>query len=164
MKKTILFCLLALAVFLPSCNEENTENDAAYSQMLPGTWMVQSTLSDKSVVTEIFQFKGDEFRYTYSITDENAVKSKDKIVSGAWNVKRSTLQLKYDLSTVECIGCKPEEARQFELDLKAWNANLEYQNKNGRVHGLAILEFTKVNGRTCMRLYGYNNLFEQISY
>ena len=68
------------------------------SQMLHGTWMLQSTLSDKSVVTEIFQFKGDEFRYTYSITDENAVKSKDKIVSifnNIWGGRIHQLSIQY---------------------------------------------------------------------
>ncbi|MBP3298295.1 MAG: hypothetical protein J6L73_01285 [Muribaculaceae bacterium] len=165
MKKLFLFLILFLSVVLPSCNEDNTENDTAYTQRLAGRWSL--TGGDASGTTTnytyTYTFQGDSFIYSEAYTSKTGTMERSWTVSGGWNVMKGTLQLNYDLSSLRNQGMSDAEMRSIRVKLEDWNVNLETINKKGRPFGYKI-KFVDLNGKTGLTLNGINGTFVKISY
>lgn len=163
MKK--IFSLLFAAILLtalPACNEDNTENDAAYTAQLIGSWLMNYGNSEYTT-SHYYSFDATKFTYTYTTNNLAEFSERSWTVKGSWNVKQGILQLYYDLDSFRAEGYTEKEMKSMISDLDYNNSVLSKNNKKGRAFGSEI-SFTTVNDETVLQLKGANGYFKRLSY
>lgn len=162
MKKILSLVFMALALVLPSCDDDATENDGLYTQKLQGTWQYSSSYDNvDSSVTLMLNANGD-FTYTSSEVDNSNATMKMWTVPGAWNVQRGVLQLKYDVDLLRYSGLSDSEVAAVRTQLKNSNSILETSNKDGKTFGYGV-SFETINGKEVLYLSGMNGYFNKIN-
>lgn len=161
MKKfTTLLAAMLLCFCFTACNDDATENDAAYTQQLIGHWRLTYATSDSS--TEIsYRFESGKFTYSTYTTTQNGMKATEVYVTGTWNVQKCTLQLYYDLSTLRCEGMSQAQAKEVEESMYKDNLLLQDMNKDGKPYG-AYITFVDNNGKQGLKLSTINGTFVKI--
>lgn len=164
MKKTLFLFIALLTLALSSCNEDNTGNDSALTQQITGAWRLDYVSGvNEDPASHYFDFDSTGFTYSNTITSAGQTQMKGWTAKGTWNVRKETLQLTYDLSTLNCFGLTEDEEASITLSLKDWNANTEAINKKGRAYGYKMT-FGTFNNQTTVRLSGFNGNFVRVSY
>lgn len=163
MKKLFLFLTLFLTVVaLPSCNEDNADdNDAPLTSALIGSWRLEENTND-FMLSQFFNFKtGSAFSYNYESTDMKVAKMRAWSVNGSWNVRKGVLQLSYDISTFRAEGFTQSEEKALLESLRNNNELLSEMNKNGRPYGNTI-EMKTIDNKTVLILTGINGYFVRV--
>lgn len=160
MKKVLLFLFAAIMVVLPSCNDDDAydNKDARLTAALPGYWVLEEQGANmRTTVTYQFTAAGT---FTYSYTTDNSTENTHKVwsVSGTWNVKKETLQLKYDLSSFVTTGYSDAEVRGIRTSLIDGNSALEESNKQDKVYGPTI-EIVSTASTARMTLSSFSGVF-----
>jgi hypothetical protein len=80
----------------------------------------------------------------------NTIKSYS--VEGTWNVKSSTLELYYNVSSLSCTGMRDEEVRSMQTSLKDNNLMIDDLKDSKQAYGMPI-ELTRLtSGEGYMKL------------
>ena len=130
-----------------ACNDDNTENDAALTQQLMGSWQLISE-NDKSTNLLAYTFRAQEFIYSTSVTTENGMKAQTMTISGAWNVQKGVLQLNYDLESLHCEGYTASEEKQIYDGFYKENLLLKDMNNRKEPYGPTLTFGTQGNQET----------------
>lgn len=163
MKK--IFALLFAAILLtglPACNEDNTENDAAYTAQLIGSWVMNYGNSEYST-SHYYNFEATKFTYTYTTNNLAEFSESSWTIKGTWNVKQGILQLYFDIDSYRAEGYTESEMKSQLSELISYNDALAKNNKKGRAFGPEI-SFKTVNDETVLQLKGANGYFKRVSY
>lgn len=148
MNKLIIWLSAAIICLgFTACNDDNTENDAALTQQLIGSWHLISE-NDKSTNMLAYTFRAQEFIYSTSVTTENGMKAQTMTISGAWNVQKGILQLNYDLESLHCEGYTASEEKQIYDGFYKENLLLQDMNNRKEPYGPTVTFSTQGNQET----------------
>lgn len=146
-KLTIWLSAAIICLGFTACNDDNTENDAALTQQLIGSWHLISE-NDKSTNMLAYTFRAQEFIYSTSVTTENGMKAQTMTISGAWNVQKGILQLNYDLESLHCEGYTASEEKQIYDGFYKENLLLQDMNNRKEPYGPTVTFSTQGNQET----------------
>lgn len=148
MNKLIIWLSAAIICLgFTACNEDNTENDAALTQQLIGSWQLISE-NDKNTTLLAYTFRAQEFIYSTSVTTENGMSAKTMTISGVWNVQKGILQLNYDLESLRCVGYTASEEKQIYDGFYKENLLLKDMNDRKEPYGASVIFGNQGNKET----------------
>lgn len=144
------------------CNDDDTENDAALTQQLMGSWQMISE-GDKTTTMLTYTFRAQEFTYSTSVTEQQGMKGKTMTISGAWNVQKGILQFNYDLESLHCEGYTASEEAQIYDGFYKDNLLLQDMNSRKEPYG-PTLSFGNQGNQETMRLSTIPGSFTRRNY
>lgn len=144
-KSLFLIPFLALFLLFPltGCNEEyDSSTDERITADLPGTWRLfesQTDSAEQVVLSRevLFTFTtAKNFHVEYIRTSLS--KTVSYSISGTWNVKRETLELKYDLPSFTSEGLTSQQVDIIISSFKDNNLLLEDLKGSNQPYGMPI--------------------------